>query len=89
MPLTHTAIRHAKPGAKPYRLYDSAGLYLEISPAGGKWWRFKYRFAGKEKRLAPGRRLGLCRGLCLAFRGGADPGLCSDCRRAPVGAAVL
>lgn len=54
MPLTHTAIRHAKPSEKSYRLYDGAGLYLEISPAGGKWWRFKYRFAGKEKRLSLG-----------------------------------
>jgi len=33
---------------------DAGGLYLEISPAGGKWWRFKYRYGGKEKRLALG-----------------------------------
>ncbi|MBI1732039.1 MAG: integrase arm-type DNA-binding domain-containing protein [Gammaproteobacteria bacterium] len=52
--LTDTAIRNAKPGSKPIRLYDSGGLYLEVSPSGGKWWRFKYRFAGKEKRLSLG-----------------------------------
>ena len=54
MPLTDTAIRQAKPGDKPKRLTDGGGLYLEISPAGGKLWRFKYRAGGKEKRLAFG-----------------------------------
>ena len=54
MPLTDTSIRSAKPRRKPIRLFDGGGLYLEISPTGGKWWRFKYRFAGKEKRLSLG-----------------------------------
>ena len=54
MPLTDTAIRNAKPFPKPRRLYDERGLYLEVSPAGGKWWRFKYRFDGKEKRISLG-----------------------------------
>ena len=54
MPLTDTAIRNAKPADKATRLFDGGGLYLEVSPAGGKWWRFKYRFAGKEKRLSLG-----------------------------------
>ncbi len=54
MPLTDTAIKNAKPGDKPIRLFDGAGLYLEVSPSGGKWWRFKYRFGGKEKRLSLG-----------------------------------
>ena len=54
MPLTDTAIRTAKPGPKPVRLFDGGGLYVEISPAGGKLWRLKYRFGGKEKRLALG-----------------------------------
>ncbi len=54
MPLTDVAIRSAKPSAKPVRLFDAGGLYLEISPAGGKLWRLKYRFGGKEKRLALG-----------------------------------
>ncbi|HEX4650490.1 MAG TPA: Arm DNA-binding domain-containing protein, partial [Granulicella sp.] len=54
MPLTDTAIRSAKPGQKPLKIYDERGLYLEISPTGGKWWRLKYRFAGKEKRLSLG-----------------------------------
>jgi integrase len=35
-------------------MFDGGGLYLEVSPAGGKWWRLKYRFAGKEKRLSFG-----------------------------------
>jgi integrase len=55
MPLSDTAIRNAKPAAKPYRLFDGGGLYLEVSPSGGKLWRLKYRFDGKEKRLALGK----------------------------------
>lgn len=54
MPLTDTTIRNAKPGEKPVKLFDERGLYLELSPAGGKWWRLKYRFNGKEKRLSLG-----------------------------------
>ena len=54
MPLTDTKIRTAKPADKPKRLFDGGGLYLEVSPKGGKWWRLKYRFGGKEKRLSLG-----------------------------------
>ena len=54
MPLTELAIRNAKPGKKPIKLFDERGLYLEISRNGGKWWRLKYRFDGKEKRLSLG-----------------------------------
>jgi hypothetical protein len=54
MALSDSAIRKAKPADKPIRLFDGGGLYLEISPSGGKLWRLKYRFAGKEKRLALG-----------------------------------
>ena len=54
MPLTNTAIRNAKPGDKTIKLYDERGLYLEVSPNGGKWWRLKYRYIGKEKRLSLG-----------------------------------
>lgn len=52
--LTDTAVRTAKPGKKPVRLFDGGGMYLEISPSGGKWWRLKYRHMGKEKRLSLG-----------------------------------
>jgi integrase len=54
MPLTAIAIRNAKPGSKPVRLYDSGGLYLEIAPNGGRWWRFAYRFGGKRKLISLG-----------------------------------
>ncbi|MEO6927049.1 MAG: integrase arm-type DNA-binding domain-containing protein [Rhodanobacter sp.] len=54
MALTDTTIRTAKPTTKPQRLFDGGGLYLEVSPAGGKLWRLKYRHGGKEKRLALG-----------------------------------
>jgi len=52
--LTNTAILNAKPAAKPRKLPDERGLFLLISPNGGKWWRFKYRFGGKEKLLSLG-----------------------------------
>lgn len=54
MPLTDTAIRKAKPADKPRKLFDGGGLYLEVAPSGGKWWRLKYRHAGKEKRISLG-----------------------------------
>ena len=54
MPLTNTEIRKAKPARKPVRLFDGSGLYLEISPSGGKLWRWKYRVDSKEKRLSFG-----------------------------------
>ncbi|WP_399684003.1 tyrosine-type recombinase/integrase [Xenophilus sp.] len=56
MPLTDTACKNAKcpPDKSRARFADSGGLYLEVVPTGGKLWRWKYRFAGKEKRLAIG-----------------------------------
>lgn len=54
MPLTDLKIKHLKPETKTVRYSDGRGLYLEISPTGGKWWRFKYRFGGKEKRISLG-----------------------------------
>src|SRR3954451_13518519 len=54
MPLTDRAIRNAKPDAKPYKLADGSGMYLEVAPSGGKWWRLKYRIDGKEKRISLG-----------------------------------
>nr|WP_256125267.1 integrase arm-type DNA-binding domain-containing protein [Photorhabdus luminescens] len=54
MPLTDTAIRNAKPLDKPYKLSDAQGLYLLIKPNGSKLWQLKYRFGGKEKKLAFG-----------------------------------
>lgn len=52
--LTDTAARNAKPKEKTYRLTDVDGMYLEVTPAGGKYWRRKCRFNGREKRLALG-----------------------------------
>lgn len=54
MALTDIAIKTAKPQDKAYKLFDGGGLYLEIAPSGGKWWRYKYRFGGKEQRLSLG-----------------------------------
>ena len=54
MPLTDTAVRNAKPLAKPVKLFNGLGLFLIVTPAGGKWWRFRYTFDGKEKLLSLG-----------------------------------
>ena len=54
MPLTDTAIRNAKPGAKPAKLFDERGLFLIVTPTGGKWWRFRFKFDDKEKLLSLG-----------------------------------
>src|SRR5258705_13917489 len=55
MAITDTEIKRAKPEQKPYSMSDSGGLHLEITPAGGKLWRWKYRFEGKEKLMALGK----------------------------------
>jgi integrase len=52
--LTDAAIRSAVPGDKPVKLFDGGGLYLELAPSGGKWWRLKYRYGGVEKRISLG-----------------------------------
>lgn len=54
MALTDTQIKQSQPKNKPYKLSDAKGLYVEVQPSGAKYWRLKYRFGGKEKRLALG-----------------------------------
>jgi len=54
MALTDTAIRNAKPGPKPKKLFDERGLFILLQPSGGKLWRLKYRYHGKEKKLSLG-----------------------------------
>ena len=54
MALTNTQINQAKPEIKVRKLFDGGGLFLQVTPAGGKWWRLKYRFQGKEKLLSLG-----------------------------------
>ncbi|KHK49418.1 integrase [Ralstonia sp. A12] len=54
MYLTDVTVRQTRPSEKTQRLFDGNGLYLEVSPNGGKWWRLKYRIDGCEKRLSLG-----------------------------------
>lgn len=54
MPLTDTACKNARPKDKTYKRSDGGGLYLEVMPTGARYWRLKYRFGGKEKRLSCG-----------------------------------
>ncbi len=80
MRLTDAAIRNAKQAVtpagrvtdKPYKMGDGGGLYLEVTPTGGKWWRLKYRFGGKEKRIAlgvyPNVSLESAREMCGRYR---------------------
>ena len=53
-PLTDTKVRTIKPAEKPKKLFDGGGLFLLVTPTGGKLWRLKYRFGGIEKLLALG-----------------------------------
>ncbi|HXS12983.1 MAG TPA: Arm DNA-binding domain-containing protein, partial [Acidobacteriaceae bacterium] len=81
MALTDTAIRGTRPAAKPFKIYDRAGLFLLINPNGSKLWRWRYRFDGKEKLMALGEypllSLNDARELHFLARktlaGGADP----------------
>jgi hypothetical protein len=52
--LTDEIIKNLQPKEKPYKKFDEKGLYIEVTTKGSKHWRFKYSFAGKEKRLAMG-----------------------------------
>lgn len=54
MPLTDSKVKNAKPKEKEYKLADAHGLYLLVKPNGGKYWRLKYRFGRKEKKLSIG-----------------------------------
>jgi hypothetical protein len=54
MALTDTAIRNAKPKAKPYKLADGGGLFLLVNPNGSRLWRQKYRVEGREKLISHG-----------------------------------
>lgn len=82
MSLTDTTIRNVKPRDKPFKMADSKGLFLQVTPAGGKRWRIKYRFEGKEKLLSlgiyPETPLAKAREKCEAARKllaeGIDPG---------------
>lgn len=92
MPLNDLQIKSAKPpdGPKPLRLWDGGGLYIEITRAGSKLWRLKYRFDKKEKRLALGdypsvglkearKRRDEARSL---LSGGMDPGAVKRAQKA-------
>ena len=52
--LRDITIKNAKPKEKPYPLSDGQSLYIEVMPNGGKYWRLRYRYAGKQKRIALG-----------------------------------
>lgn len=52
--LTDTQVKAAKPRDKAYKLTDALGLYLHVAPKGGRWWRFRFRFDGREQLLSLG-----------------------------------
>lgn len=54
MPLTDAKLRAAKPADKPYKLFDTNGLFVKITPSGSKLWRFRFHIDGKEKLMALG-----------------------------------
>lgn len=52
--LSDSVYKRAAPREKQYKLFDGGGLYMIVTPTGGKWWRFKYQFGGREKLLSVG-----------------------------------
>ena len=54
VPLSDMQVSKARPRSKQFTLFDGGGLFLLITPTGGKLWRFKYRFNGKERLLSLG-----------------------------------
>ena len=69
--LTDRQVQTAKARERSYKLFDAGGLlFLEVSPAGGKLWRWRYRFGGKEKLLALGKYPGV--GVKAARKRAAD-----------------
>ena len=54
MALNDTAIRNAKPKTAPYKLSDGGGLFLLVNTNGSRWWRYSYRFDGKQKTISLG-----------------------------------
>ena len=52
--LTDLSVKRAKPRTAPYKLSDRDGLYLLVTPSGGRWWRYDYRHAGKRKTISLG-----------------------------------
>jgi hypothetical protein len=52
--LYETDVKNAKPRTNQYKMYDSDGLLLLVTPAGGRLWKLKYRWAGREKSLSLG-----------------------------------
>lgn len=52
--LQDVKLRNAKAAEKAYKIHDNRGLFIIVTASGGKWWRFKYRFAGKEKTISLG-----------------------------------
>lgn len=52
--LTNTQVAQAKKSTKAYKLTDGAGLYLEVTPSGGKHWRYRFRLHGKESLFSLG-----------------------------------
>ncbi|MGD0231164.1 MAG: integrase arm-type DNA-binding domain-containing protein [Syntrophorhabdales bacterium] len=52
--LSDAKVKNAKPEKMEYRLFDGGGLFLLVTPSGGRYWHFKFRFEGKERRISFG-----------------------------------
>jgi len=83
MSLTITRLKSLKPKARPYKVTDGRGLYIEITPSGGKLWRFRYRLGKSQKKICIGSfpEISLAEARDIAFEAkrkvalGDDPAL--------------
>ncbi|MDB5553816.1 MAG: phage integrase [Rhizobium sp.] len=91
--LTDTHCRKAKPAEKPFKLTDGGGLYLYVTPAGGKHWRYRYEFDGRENTLVigPYPAIGLTEARSArdeakaSKRAGRDPNVAKKVTKSKVG----
>jgi hypothetical protein len=93
MPLTEKIIQTLKAKSKPMKVSDGNGLFLLVTPKGGKWWRFGYRFGGKENSLSlgvyPDVDLKHARQLCIEAKVLLKQGINPSARRKETKAAKL
>jgi integrase len=83
--LSDTSIRAAKPRAKAYKLRDGDGLFLIVTPSGGRWWRCRYTWRGREQMLSlgtyPGVTLAAARDKRDALRAQIEDGINPSAQR--------
>ena len=80
--LSDAKIRSLKPKERPYEVYDDRGLYMVVNPNGSRWWRFKYKYDGRERGISLGVYPELTAGAAAGSAAAARSGDRSECAAA-------